>query len=85
MKIADTIITPNGFQSWMETFHHLTTGFVGSGCNELVEDSMSHPDLLKEWTDEFETMYNDYDWVDGDYIDKLDEFVTKKKQELDDN
>lgn len=78
---------PNGFDSWLDTFFHITD-WILSNYNEnwnnesILEVKMCHDigghkalkHLAISWTNDFEKLYSEDTWNEHDFYDTLEEF-----------
>lgn len=66
--------------SWKETYFEVTRNLLyDSSLEDLSTGKMW--ELADEITDKFESEYKDYEWQ-GDYFDKIDNFVEKYLKKL---
>lgn len=85
---------PNGFQSYIETFFHIST-IIANHLNEnwnkpevvtvikIEQDGGGHfalCELAKDWTLEFEEKYKGEEWTDYDWYDTLEAFCETKNK-----
>ena len=91
--MKETIETPNGFESWYETFYEITSkvAVIQNRCFEILypklkvvvktEGTVGVYSFVKELTDKFELQYQGVEWGSNDYLcyfDRLDEFLEKE-------
>lgn len=74
---------PNGFESWYETFYDIVVAFYTTKETpvlDLIENTKGRGGMYEyaeQLTDDFELLTKNKNW-DGEYLDKLDEFLKNK-------